>query len=128
MTSTAEFRPTKWQTAAELRQPTLDTHVGELDTTILTLIFTQRGANIIPVYEAMLNRWVRPVIAEHEARGYARGLAKAQAKYEAIAAQRRDQLWQDWLSRKTEAEEQGLPFDEPHPGIKRRGCCHCCNE
>ena len=79
-------------------------------------------------YQAMLNRWVRPVIAEHEARGFAIGYARGLA----IAAQRQDQLWHDWLARRTEAMKQRLPFNEPHPGEKSRTACQCscrcCNE
>ncbi len=36
------------------------------------------------------------------------------AKAEGIAAERRN--WVDWNNRRKEAEDQGLPFDEPPPG------------
>ena len=40
--------------------------------------------------------------------------SKAQGKAEGQAQER--QLWLDWHSRFIEAQEQGLPFNEPPPG------------
>ena len=55
------------------------------------------------LYHAIANRWVKPVIEDHEARGRAEGRAEGDAR------------WREWLNRKDEAEAQGLPFDEPPP-------------
>ena len=132
-----DFQPNKWQTITELWQTTTSTlqiHGPDLAaygiaSAILTLILTQTGAYIMVPYQSMLNRWVRPVIAKHEARGKAQGISigKAEGKAEGISigeAQgisigeaRQNQLWQDWLSRRTQAEKEGITFEEPPPGI-----------
>ena len=52
------------------------------------------------LYQAMVNRYVTPVIERHRAEGRAE----------------RDVQWQEWLRRRTEAELKGRPFDDPPPG------------
>ena len=56
------------------------------------------------IYQSLANRFVKPVIERHEARGRAEG-AKAQ-----------NELWNAWLQRKESAEAQGIEFNEPLPG------------
>lgn len=65
-----------------------------------TLIIVQ-GVYLImlALYHILTNRFVKPVIEEHEARG----------------AERTNRAWRQWLQDKEEHEAQGLPFDEPPP-------------
>ena len=52
-------------------------------------------------YQSLVNKYVIPVIEAHRAEGR--------------AAQQ--QLWTKWLERKTQAESQGIPFNEPPPQV-----------
>lgn len=52
------------------------------------------------VYQAMVNRYVIPVIEKHKADG---------------RAEEREE-WQAWNRRRIEAENRGRKFDEPPPG------------
>ena len=79
------------------------------------------------IYHFIVNRWVRPAIEEHEARGEARGEAIGEARGEAIGeargetrgeARRRAAMhaeWEAWNQRRLDAEARGEPFDEPPP-------------
>ncbi len=49
------------------------------------------------------NKFVRPLIERHEAKGRADGRAEERG------------LWIEWNSRRIEAEAAGTPFDEPPP-------------
>ena len=60
------------------------------------------------LYQAMVNRFVTPVIQQHEARGRAAGLKEGQATERA--------QWQEWNRRRMDAEANGQPFNEPPPG------------
>ena len=69
-----------------------------------TLIIVQ-GVYLImlAVYHFLTNRFVKPVIQQHEARGVEMGV------------ERSNREWREWIQRKEEREAQGLPFDEPPP-------------
>ena len=56
------------------------------------------------VYQAMVNRYVIPVIEKHKADGRAEGRAEEREE------------WQAWNRRRIEAEKRGRKFDEPPPG------------
>lgn len=58
-------------------------------------------------YQALANRFVKPVIDRHIAEGRAQGIAEG--------AQRQNALWTAWLARKQAAEDQGIDFIEPPP-------------
>ena len=60
------------------------------------------------IYQSLFNRYVRPVIERHEARG------RAQGRAEGMQAQ--NEIWNAWLQRKEAAEAQGIEFNEPPPG------------
>ena len=60
-------------------------------------------------YQAMVNKYVWPIIRRHEQRGEERGRKQGE--------QTQQQLWEEWLRSKTEHEEQGIPFDEPPPSL-----------
>ena len=80
-------------------------------------------------YQAMVNKYVRPIIRRHEERGIAIGEERGEERGIAIGEERgeergrkqgeqaQQQLWEEWLRRKTEREEQGLSFDEPPPSL-----------
>ena len=67
------------------------------------------------LYHVITNRFAKPVIESHEARGRAEGRQEGRA--EGHTAERA--AWRDWLNRKNAAETQGLPFDEPPPDEER---------
>ena len=71
------------------------------------------------LYHAIANRWVKPVIESHEARGRAEGRLEGRVEGHAEGRVESNTKWRDWLNRKNEAEAQGLPFDEPPPDEKR---------
>ena len=75
---------------------------------IATLIPVQGASYPMVVYQSLVNTFVKPVIERHQKVGRAQG-ARAQ-----------NELWQAWLQRKQQAEAQGLPFNEPHPGAAQR--------
>ena len=75
---------------------------------IATIILLNLGGLLMSLYHAIANRWITPVIEQHEERGRVAGLAEGRAENNAE--------WQAWLDRKADAESKGLPFDEPNPG------------
>ena len=77
------------------------------------------GVLIISLYHAIANRWVKPVIESHEARGRSEGRAEDLTEGRAEGLTEGNARWRDWLNRKNEAEAQGLPFDEPPPDERR---------
>ena len=68
------------------------------------------------LYQAMVNRFVNPVIERHKAEGMMVGLAKGRVEglVEGQAAERSQ--WLDWNRRRLAAEAAGQLFDEPPPG------------
>jgi len=59
------------------------------------------------VYQAMVNRYVIPVIEKH----------KAEGRVEGRAAER--EAWRAWNRRRVEAEQRGQQFDEAPPDAAR---------
>ena len=101
-----------------LEEVSSGSHAGFRQTTIAVVDRAAPATPFIVVYAIMLvslmdtlggfalvtkryleNKFVKPLIARHEARGEAR-------------AQRR---WTEWNDRRLKAEEEGAPFDEPPP-------------
>ena len=60
------------------------------------------------LYQAMVNRFVIPVIEKHKDEGRVVGRAEGRAETNAE--------WRAWNQRRIDAEARGLPFDEPPPG------------
>ena len=60
------------------------------------------------MYQAMVNRYVLPVIEKHKAEG------RAEGRIEGRAEEREE--WQTWNRRRIDAEKQGRKFDESPPG------------
>ena len=65
------------------------------------------GDVLMGIYHFIVNRWVRPAIEEHEARGETIGEARGRAVMHAE--------WQAWNQRRMDAEANGESFDEPPP-------------
>ena len=57
------------------------------------------GGLVVVTARYLTNKFVKPLIEEHEARGR--------------TEERR--MWTDWNARRIEAEKNGVPFDEPPP-------------
>ena len=100
--------------AEELTQTGLSTAITAL------VAISVLGYAMIP-YQAMVNKYVRPIIRRHEERGIAigeeRGIAIGEERGRKQGEQAQQQLWEEWLRSKTEHEEQGIPFDEPPPSL-----------
>ena len=91
---------------------------------LLTRPLNLAGDILMTLYQAMVNRFVNPVIERHKAEGMVVGLAKgrvegrSEGREEGLAegqAAERSQ-WLDWNRRRLDAEAAGQPFHEPPPG------------
>ena len=93
-----------WQSAVDLVLAVLGEfgNVG-IGTAMLAMLLTRpvnwMGETAMTFYQAMVNRYVIPVIEKHKAEG------RAQA----------DEAWMAWNRRRVEAERQGRTFDEAPP-------------
>ena len=74
---------------------------------LVTLADTLGGGTLI-TKRYLENKFVRPLIEQHEERGRAQG--------EKQGAEKRQKLWEAWNRRRLEAEAKGEPFNEPPPG------------
>ncbi len=83
---------------------------------LLTRPVNLAGEIIMSLYQAMVNRFVTPVIEAHEARGRAEGLVTGRAEGLVTGRATERAEWQEWNRRRMDAETQGRPFDEPPPG------------
>lgn len=72
---------------------------------LMTRVLNTTGGIFMTLYEAMANRFVIPVIEQHEARGYAKGRKETEAK------------WRSWNDRRLAAAREGREFEEQPPGI-----------
>ena len=68
------------------------------------------------MYQFAVNKWVKPVIQRHRDAGRAQGRVEGRSEGRAEGRAEANQAWEAWLERKTDAESQGLPFNEPRPG------------
>ena len=68
------------------------------------------------MYQFAVNKWVKPVIQRHRDAGRAQGRVEGRSEGRSEGRAEANQAWAAWLERKTDAENQGLPFDEPRPG------------
>ena len=60
------------------------------------------------LYQAMVNRFVIPVIEARREEGRVEGRVAGRAEERAE--------WREWNRRRMDAEGQGIPFNEPPPG------------
>ncbi len=90
---------------------------------LLVRAVNMMGGILLSLYQAMVNRFVLPVIEEHEARGREKGRAEGRAegieegRAEGIEAGRYKVMveWMAWNQRRLAAERAGQAFDEPPP-------------
>ena len=75
---------------------------------LLTRPVNLMGEVAMSVYQAMVNRYVLPVIEKHKAEG------RAEGRVEGRAEEREE--WRAWNRRRIEAKKQGRKFDESPPG------------
>ena len=91
---------------------------------------------MMAIYHAITNRFTKPVIEQHEARGREQGRTegreegRTEGREEGIAEGREEGLaegveqsnkaWREWLRGRDEAEAEGRPFDEPPPDEQPR--------
>ena len=78
-----------------------------------SLIAVQGGAIILSLYHIITNRFTKPIIEEHREEGREEGRFQGE--------QRANKAWREWLTRRDEAEDQGIPFDEPPPDQQTPG-------
>ena len=71
---------------------------------LLTRPVNMMGEIAMSVYQAMVNRYVIPVIEKHKAEGRAEGRAEEREE------------WRAWNRRRIDAEKKGRKFDESPPG------------
>ena len=76
-----------------------------------SLIAVQGVALIVSLYHLITNRFTRPIIEEHEARGRKEGREEGREE----GAERANQAWREWNQRRLDHEARGIPFDEPPP-------------
>ena len=74
---------------------------------LLTRPVNRMGETAMTFYQAMVNRFVIPVIEKHKAEGREEGLEQGMAQADAD--------WMAWNRRRVEAERRGRDFDESPP-------------
>ena len=79
------------------------THINPAIAASVALLTYGGGRTIMSILELLM----KPIIASSEARGETRGEERATANS--------NQRWRAWLTRRDDARDQGLPFDEPPP-------------
>lgn len=106
-----------WQYAGDFAMAVMDDFTGVgIGFAILAMLLTRplnlAGDILMTLYQAMVNRFVTPVIERHKAAGRVEGRVEGRA--EGQAAERSQ--WQDWNRRRLDAAAAGRPFHEPPPG------------
>ncbi len=121
-----------WQIAGDFALAALHDFSGVgIGIAILAMLLTRplnlTGELLMSLYQAMVNRFVTPVIEAHKAEGRAEGLVegraegrvegRAEGRVEGRAEGRvaSNAEWRAWNRRRMDAEAQGRPFDEPPP-------------
>ncbi len=85
---------------------------------LLTRPVNVMGEITMSVYQAMVNRYVLPVIEKHKAEGRAEGRVEGRVEGRAKGRAEEREEWQAWNRRRIDAEKQGRKFDESPPGVK----------
>ena len=79
---------------------------------------------MMAIYHAITNRFTKPVIEQHEARGREQGRTegRTEGREEGLAegVEKSNKAWREWLRGRDEAEAEGRPFDEPPPDEQPR--------
>ncbi len=68
------------------------------------------------LYQAMVNRFVIPVIEKHRDEGRIEGRVEGRAEGRVEGRADTNATWRAWNQRRVDAEARELPFDEPPPG------------
>ena len=110
-----------WQTAGDFALAVMSDFSGvAIGIAILAMLLTRplnlTGELLMSLYQAMVNRFVIPVIEARRAEGRAEGRIEGRAKgrVEGRAEERAE--WRAWNRRRMDAVAQGQPFNEPPPG------------
>lgn len=82
---------------------------------LMTRVLNTTGGILMTLYEAMANRFVIPVIKEHEARGYAKGRKEGIEQGIGQGIEATQAKWRAWNDRRGAAVREGREFDEPPP-------------
>ena len=101
-----------WQTAGDFSLAVMHDFGGVgVGIAILSMLLTRplnlTGELMMSLYQAMVNRYVIPVIEARRAEGRAEGRVEGRAESNA--------QWRAWNRRRMDAESLGLPFTEPPP-------------
>ena len=114
-----------WQTAGDFSLAVLsDFSSVAIGIAILAMLLTRplnlSGELLMSLYQAMVNRFVIPVIEKHRDEGRVEGRVegRAEGRVEGRVKGRAETNaeWGAWNRRRIDAEARGLPFDEPPPG------------
>ena len=101
-----------WQIAVDFALAVLGEfgNVG-IGTAMLAMLLTRpvnmMGGTAMSLYQAMVNRYVIPVIEKHKAEGRAQGLEQG--------LEQAHEEWIAWNRRRVEAKRRGRDFDESPP-------------
>ena len=87
---------------------------------LLTRPVNVMGEIAMSVYQAMVNRYVLPVIEKHKAEGRAEGLVEGRIEGRAKGRTEEREEWLAWNRRRIDAENNGRIFDELPPGTTSR--------
>ncbi len=112
---------TWWQSAGDFALAVLHDFSGVgIGVAILAMLLTRplnlTGELLMSLYQAMVNRFVTPVIEAHRAEGRAEGLVEGLVEGRAEGLAESDAAWRAWNQRRLDADAQGQPFNEPPPG------------
>ena len=80
---------------------------------LLTRPLNLTGELLMSLYQAMVNRFVTPVIEARREEGRVEGRAEERAE------------WREWNRRRMVAEAGGEPFNEPPPGEPQQDADVC---
>ena len=110
-----------WQTAGDFALAVLYDFSGVgIGIAILSMLLTRplnlTGELLMSLYQAMVNRFVIPVIEAHKAEGRIEGRVEGRIEGRVEGRAESNAEWRAWNQRRIDAEARGRPFDEPPPG------------
>ena len=82
---------------------------------LLTRPVNRMGETAMTFYQAMVNRYVIPVIEKHKAEGRAEGLAQGLEQGREQGSTEAHDEWTAWNRRRVDAQRHGRNFDEAPP-------------
>ena len=113
--------PTWWQAVGDFALDALSNFSSvAIGIAILAMLLTRplnlTGELLMSLYQAMVNRFVIPVIEARREEGRVEGRVEGRAEGRVEGRAESDEAWREWNRRRMDAEGQGIPFDEPPPG------------